>query len=336
MHPLFQPINLQEETLEKIASFCRSWELDERIDIQTSGSTGTPKTIQFSKEQLIASAKKTIEFFQLSSQTKALLCLSPDTIGGKMMMVRAIVGQFPLSIVEASLNPLKESPKHIDFVAMVPAQVQQVLKDDPSHLKQISHVLIGGADIPSNLNELLQKNGIHAYQSFGMTETISHVALREIGVNSSLIYQGLPGITFSEKDKRLCIHYQEIQSEVIETNDEVELIDETHFRWLGRTDFVINSGGKKIHPESLEQRFSAIIEGPFFLSSIPDDLWGQMLVCICEREQSLSKDVFSKHAASFEIPKFIAFTHFEYTHSGKMKRSETQAKIRANDWIRVL
>jgi O-succinylbenzoic acid--CoA ligase len=336
MHPLFHPINLQEETLEKIESFCRTWDLGLDISIQTSGSTGKPKSIQFSKEQLIASAKKTNAFFQLNKESKGLLCLSPDTIGGKMMMVRALVGQFPLYISEASLNPLNDFHMDIDFIALVPAQVHQILQDHPDKLKHIAHILIGGADISMNLMDQLSQHEIRAHQSFGMTETISHVALREIGVQNSDIYEGLPGVTFSTKDHRLCIHYPDIQAEIIETNDEVELIDATHFRWLGRTDFVINSGGKKIHPETLEQQFTTIIEGPFFLSSIPDDTWGQALVCVCEREQSISKDTFSSLVRNFEIPKFMAFTTFIHTKSGKVNRRETQAKITAHDWIRVL
>lgn len=336
MHPLFHPINLKVETLEKIESFCRSWDLGEDISIQTSGSTGKPKFIQFTKEQLIASAKKTISFFQLHSDNKALLCLSPDTIGGKMMLVRAMVGHYPIYIVEASLNPLQDIPTDIDFVAMVPAQVKQSLSMQISEFKRIKHILIGGAELMTDINEWLQVHGIQAYQSFGMTETISHVALREIGRHTQTHYTALPGITFRSVGNRLCIDYPDLQAEPILTNDEIDLADETHFRWLGRTDFVINSGGKKIHPESLEQKCSQLVNGPFFVSSIPDKTWGEALVCICENEQNFSKALFSGVVANFEIPKFVAFTHFVYTESGKIKRKETQDNISPDDWIRVL
>lgn len=336
MHPLFHPINLKEETLEKLESFCRSWELSEDMIIQTSGSTGKPKSIRFTKEQLITSARKTISFFQLQSNTKALLCLSPDTIGGKMMLVRAIVGQYPIYIVEASLNPLRDLPTDIDFVAMVPAQVKQSLESQLHVFKHIKHILVGGAELTTEVNKQLREQGMRAYQSFGMTETIAHVALREIGINDETNYEALPGITFRSVENRLCIDYPDLQTDPILTNDEIELIDETHFRWLGRTDFVINSGGKKIHPESLEQTFTPIIVGPFFVSSIPDETWGAALVCICEKEQKLSKALFSTFVANFEIPKFVAFTPFIYTESGKIKRKETQANILQNDWIRVL
>ena len=336
MHPLFHPINLQVETLEKIESFCRSWDLGEDISIQTSGSTGKPKSISFSKEQLITSAKKTISFFQLHSKTRALLCLSPDTIGGKMMLVRAIVGNYPIHIVEASLHPLRDLPTDIDFVAMVPAQVKQSLASNLNEFKRIKHILIGGAELTTEVNEQLRAHGMRAYQSFGMTETISHVALREIGWHNQRNYEALPGITFRSVENRLCIDYPDLQPEPILTNDEIELIDETHFRWLGRTDFVINSGGKKIHPESLEQTYAQLVEGPFFISSIPDETWGEALVCICEKEQKLSKAQFSMLVANFEIPKFVAFTPFVYTQSGKIKRKETQDNISPNDWIRVL
>jgi O-succinylbenzoic acid--CoA ligase len=333
MHPLFQTIHLREELHTKVETFCQQWENGLPISIFTSGSTGKPKEIMFTKEQFIQSAKKTIAFFDLNEKTKALLCLSPDTIGGKMMMVRALVGNYALFITNPSLDPLEGIDEQIDFVALVPAQVSHILQNSTSlaKLKLVKHLLIGGADVPKELMQQLQLHGIKAYQSYGMTETISHVALREIGQNTE--YHALPGIHFTLEQNCLTIHYPEINPNPIQTTDEVELLDAHRFIWKGRADFVINSGGKKIHPEELEQRFSTYILGRFFFSSIPHPIWGEALVLVTELPTSLDKTTLSSEFLAHEIPKFIQTAPMILTESGKIQRERTFQQCIDDAWI---
>ncbi len=333
MHPLFKSIHLKEELLVKVETFCQEWENEVPIRIFTSGSTGKPKEISFSKEQFIQSAKKTIAFFDLNENTKALLCLSPDTIGGKMMLVRALVGNYTLNITNPSLDPFDALEEQIDFVALVPAQVSHILKNPSSlsKLKLVKHLLIGGAEIPNELVELLKLHGIKAYQSYGMTETISHVALREIGTNTE--YHALPGIQFTCDHNCLTVHYPEINPNPIHTTDQVELLDKQRFIWKGRADFVINSGGKKIHPEALEQRLSSYISGRFFLSSIPHPIWGEALVLLTEQPISLNKTTLADEFSAHEIPKFTQTVSMVLTDSGKIQRDRTLQKCQDDAWI---
>ena len=333
MHPLFQSIQLKEELHVKVETFCQQWENGLPISILTSGSTGKPKEIMFTKEQFILSAKKTIAFFNLNENTKGLLCLSPDTIGGKMMMVRAIVGNYSLFITNPSLDPFEHLDEQIDFVALVPAQVSHILKNPSSlsKLKLVKHILIGGAEITKVLCEQLKHHGIKAYQSYGMTETISQVALREIGLNTE--YHALPGIHFTQEQNCLTIHYPEINSKPIQTTDQVVLMDDQRFIWKGRADFVINSGGKKIHPEELELRLSSYISGRFFLSSIPHPIWGEALVLLTEHPTSLDKTTLSAEFRAHEIPKFTQTVPMILTESGKIQRERTSKQCLEDAWI---
>lgn len=333
MYPLFKSIQLKEELHVKVETFCQQWENGLPMSIFTSGSTGKPKKITFRKEQFIQSAKKTIAFFDLNEQTKALLCLSPDTIGGKMMMARALVGNYALFITNPTLDPFEGIDEQIDFVALVPAQVSHILKNPSSlsKLKLVKHLLIGGAEIPIQLIEHLKLHGIKAYQSYGMTETISHVALREIGQNTE--YQALPGIHFTLEHNCLTIHYPEINSKPIQTTDQVVLLDDQRFIWKGRADFVINSGGKKIHPEELEKRFSSYISGRFFLSSIPHPIWGEALVILTEQAVSLDKNTLASEFSAHEIPKFTQTVPMILTESGKIQRNLTFQQCLNDAWI---
>ena len=333
MHPLFQSIQLKEELQAKVETFCRQWENGQAMSIHTSGSTGKPKEITFTKEQFIVSAQKTIAFFKLDKETKALLCLSPDTIGGKMMLVRALVGNYSLLITNPSLDPFENVHEQIDFVALVPAQLAHILQNPSSlsKLKKVQHILIGGAEIPEELSEQLRSHEITAYQSYGMTETISHVALRKIGQESD--YHALPGVHFTVDNDCLTIHYPEIQLKAIQTTDVVELLDERTFRWKGRADFVINSGGKKIHPEELEKRLSSFIDGRFILSSIPHSVWGEALVLLSEQAITLKKSELLSTFSTSEIPKFAQTVPMITTENGKIQRKLTLEQAKAHAWI---
>jgi O-succinylbenzoic acid--CoA ligase len=333
MHPLFQSIQLKEELQAKVETFCHQWENGQAMSIRTSGSTGKPKDITFTKEQFITSAQKTIAFFELKPETKALLCLSPDTIGGKMMLVRALVGNYSLLITNPSLDPFEHVEEQIDFVALVPAQLAHIFRNPSSlsKLKKVKYILIGGADIPEALCEQLRAHELSAYQSYGMTETISHVALRIIGQESD--YHALPGIHFTSENDCLRIHYPEIHSTPIQTTDVVELIDEHTFRWKGRSDFAINSGGKKIHPEELEKRLSSFIAGRFILSSIPHPVWGEALVLLSEEPITLQKSALLSSFSNAEIPKFAQTVTMIMTENGKIQRKLTLEQAKEDAWI---
>lgn len=318
-------------------SFCKSWlEGEKTFSQSTSGSTGTPKQITISRQQMAASAKGTGAFFQTDSSSKLLCCLNPRYIAGKMMLVRAMVWDCEIHLVEPTSNPLEGTQGEFDFVAMVPLQVQASLEDEKSLLKlrSIKNLIIGGAPISTKLKIDLAKNGIKAWQTFGMTETVSHIALADIQSNE-LLYHLLPGVEIGQDSRGALWIKSEISgSDPIQTNDLIELRSETSFTWLGRADFVVNSGGVKLFPELIEQKAEKVIEEifpgiSFFFIGEKDELLGEKLVFILETIESSSrvkilKERLADVLGKYELPKKIYFSpKFARTESGKINRLKT-------------
>lgn len=318
---------LDLERKNEIESFLNEWFNEELfISVQTSGSTGSPKKISLSKENMIISAKKTIDFLSIEKGSSCYLCLSCSTIAGKMMMVRAIINEMHIIVGPVSTGSLEILNQRISLTAIVPMQLNQILLHYPEKLQWISHVLVGGAPVNKALIATLQTEGLTVYQTFGMTETISHVALRKIGYHQDDHYTALEGIHFStDDDHRLVVHYPEIGQAALLTNDIVELNSDRTFKWLGRIDFAINSGGKKILPEIIEQKLQHQINRNFFIHGFPDDILGQKVVLLVEGEpiEDLEKRL-DNLLDKFEKPKQILFIpHFVRTESGKISRLET-------------
>jgi O-succinylbenzoic acid--CoA ligase len=318
-------------------SFCNAWLSGEETFIQeTSGSTGSPKQLSIHRSQMIASAEATGSFLKASADWNLLCCLNPAYIAGKMMLVRAMVWNCEIELVAPRTNPFSESVfmTEFDFVAMVPLQVAAVLEDPRTTdlLKPIQNLIIGGAPTSQKLQKQLVSRKINAYQTFGMTETASHIALAEI-TEKKLIYQALPGVLIGiNAHQLLWVRSAMSGPDSIQTNDEVELVSENRFRWLGRADFVINSGGVKLHPELIEQKAEILIreffpDVSFFFGSIPDDKLGQRLILFLETESSNEKrvkdlkDSLKSSLDRFEVPKEIVFKKiFQRTATGKLDR----------------
>lgn len=326
--------------LQKALDFFMQWNSQEsEIEVNSSGSTGKPKQIPLRKNQLILSANKTNQYFNLNSDTTAFLCLSTETIAGKMMLVRAFVGNYKIRIEQASSNPLKTCEESFDFMAIVPLQLATIVKETPEKLALIQTIIVGGAPVSNNLIAKLKSLKKSIFQTFGMTETVSHIAIRKIGFEESKSYEALQGVTFTAPEGNLEIHYPELLPEPLLTNDFVQLIDSTHFEWIGRTDFIINSGGIKFNPEAIEQKLASLISVPFFISSIPDDLLGNKLTLVLESELviSLKKSDFIRLLPKYEIPRmFVLIPIFERTTSGKINRKQIQSKILIHDWKPIL
>lgn len=285
-----------------------------QLQLNTSGSTGQPKTIFLEKSVLLHSAKTTNSFFGLNSKTSALLALPAAFIGGKMMIIRALVGGFNLNLIapKASVNC---NQKNFDFVALTPQQAAASLP----YLAHFKIILLGGAAISESLeNQILTQNK-NAFHSYGMTETASHIAVRALGER---FYNALPGVTFSLKKDCLIIHAPAWQQQNLETNDVVALQSSTSFEWLGRADFVINSGGIKLHPEIIEKKLENILENRFFITKIPHSVLGEALVLVIESAQKKAYDL--DFLPKYERPKEVFFTaKFVETSSGKLDRQRT-------------
>ena len=310
--------------IDDVRSFINEWKNDlDFIETKTSGSTGKPKTIRLHKKYMIASAKMTGEFLNLKVNDTALLCMSIDTIAGKMMAVRALVLGLDLIVTDVSSSPLRGLERKIDFAAMVPLQVDGSINE----IAQINKLIVGGGTISNQLWNSISESDILAYQTFGMTETISHIAMREISNNVSN-YKVLSGVKIAVVDDCLKIDALSLGVENLQTNDQIELAQDGSFSWLGRKDFVINSGGIKIHPEVIEEKLSPLISIPFFTFGLPDVTFGEKLVLCIEGEIELQKNELEDCLEKFYTPKeAYFFNEFSRTESGKVNRLKTIERI---------
>jgi len=283
----------------------------ESIAAQTSGSTGIPKKILLPKKYMKASARMTLGFFGLKPGDKALLCLPIRYIAAKMMVVRAFTGKLDLYCIQPNLYPYSEWMPSLDFAAMTPAQAEKLLERKLQSLKT------------------------EVWHSYGMTETMSHVALRKVnGRDKMASFRPLPGVSLSrDRDGCLRITAPFIGVFNLGTHDVVEFLEEDRFRVLGRTDNVINSGGVKLFPEKIEQKLSSWITVPFYIGKQPDRLLGERPVLFIESKTWLEKRVallyqqMKNTLEKFELPDKIVFVEkFVRTDSGKIVRSSKQSQ----------
>ena len=307
---------------QTIGEFLLEWlNSSESIIVSTSGSTGNPKKIHLKKEQMINSAMATGTFFKLKEENTALLCLPCTFIAGKMMLVRAMVLGLELDCVNPDLKPLSNNSKTYDFAAMIPLQVQNSIKQ----LCVINKLIIGGAPIGNNLESDLKSLPNNIYETYGMTETITHIAIRKVGAP---FFKALPEVILTKDEKDcLVINVPKISNTTIVTNDLVDLVGATKFKWLGRYDNIINSGGVKLIPEKIENELAKYIQQRFFVAGLPDEQLGKKLVLVVEgkenTEQLLQVIKEKTLLKKFEVPKRIyQIPSFIETENGKVLRSK--------------
>lgn len=309
------------------------------IKIGTSGSTGKPKIITIPYQNVIASIEGTVNTLELNKEHKALLCLNPNYIGGLMMVLRAIHTGMKLLVVDAASNPLTAISDKVDFVAMVPLQLEAILKDKSTKtlniLNAMKTLIIGGAPVNRELKDRIQQLQCPVYSTYGMTETVSHIALQRLnGAKASNTYNTIDGISIGvDQDSCLWIAGKVTGHQRIQTNDIVELINEEAFIWHGRRDNIINSGGIKIVPEKIESTISTLIEDTdtdFFVTGLPDNRLGQKLTLCLEGPflGSTHMDNILKALKNipekYERPKDIIFIpSFTRTKNGKLMRQQT-------------
>lgn len=308
------------EDFEKpVGDFLLDWfDGKDFIEMETSGTTGAPKTISVKKQAMVDSALATGDFFELEPGNKALQCLPVKFVAGKMMLVRAMILGLDLEFVAPSSHPLNKNEIDFDFVAMVPLQAQNSIAE----LKKVKKMIVGGAAVNKTLEKQLLKLPTEVYETYGMTETITHIAARKLGEKAFTV---LPYVTISYDDRNcLVIHAPRISDDVIITNDIVELVNENQFIFLGRMDNVINSGGIKLIPEQIEEKLAAKIQQRFFIASKPDNELGEKVVLVIEGEKYELDDSIYESLDKYEKPKEVVFvSKFKDTVTGKILRKET-------------
>ena len=314
----------------KVLDFVKEWFSESKtVKIQSSGSTGIPKIFEVEKIKMLNSAEMTCNFLGLNEGDVALICLPIEYISGKMMAVRSILRKLKLIIAEPSANPLQNINEKIDFCAMTPLQVENSL--DKLHL--IKNLIIGGASVSETLKQkisqtlTLSNSRTRIFETYGMSETLSHIALRQIFPNQEDWFTVFEGVEIS-LDERNCliIFAPKLNSEVLHTNDLVEINHKNQFRFLGRLDNVINSGGAKIFPEELEKIIKQHIPNEVVLIGVADEKLGQKLILIIEgtESQAINQKLSAiNYKKSFHKPKGIIFVNkIPRTPNGKVNRLE--------------
>jgi len=328
-----------DDHFPELLTFIEEWFGDKGlIHCMTSGSTGAPKMISLERKYMVNSAKVTGAYFNLGAGTRALLCLPLGFIAGRMMLIRSMVLGWHLDSIEPNSVPEIPMKTSYGFSAMVPLQ----LHHSTTNLDQIKTLIVGGGEVSKPLRDRIQNLQTKIYATYGMTETVSHVALMPLNkragyndLNNNFI--GLKGVRFSVDQRQcLCINAPGIGVQEIVTNDIVELISDKRFKWIARYDNVINSGGVKLIPEMIENKFRALIHDDFFVDSIPDKVLGEKLVMIVETtEEVLSlgslaefQEVNASEISKYELPKKIYFLKsFVKTETGKVNRKQTMDQI---------
>ncbi len=334
---------LQDPYLSGAYDFLQHWQSGKPdFVLRTSGSTGTPKPIHLTRAQMEASAWMTGKALQLPSGTQALICLNVGYIAGTMMLVRGMVLDWELTIIEPVANPLLGfgSDARFDFIAMVPLQLQACLQNPATRqaVARVDKILLGGAPVSLALEKEIQSLPIPVYQSYGMTETVSHVALRRLnGADPEEDYMVLDGVEFGV-DAQNCIYVRGAVTnfETVQTNDIVEITSPRTFRWVGRRDAIINSGGLKIQLLRIDRKVEecllemGVSPGESFFSWYEnDERLGQKLILFMEGKANslnvpLLLDRLRPKVSTFEVPKAIYFVErFKRTPTDKLDKNAT-------------
>ena len=351
--------------LMSLEEFLDEWNSDSPyVEVKTSGSTGEPKRMLVEKQRMRASARITCDFLGLKAGDRALLCMSLDYIAGKMMVVRAIERNLRLIVVEPSghplaaqicrewemrsFRPLLASPNlGEELAAMVPMQVYNSLQvpEERERLKQINHLIIGGGAIDEAMAEELKTFPNHVWSTYGMTETLSHIALRRLsGPEASEWYTPFPSVSVSLNEEGcLVIDAPEVCKERLVTNDIAELatqrgqslmcsansahegqspcVANVPFRILGRKDNVICSGGIKIQAEEVERMLKAHLRVPYLISKRPDKKFGEAVVLLTEGDVEEARTVCEAVLPKYQRPK-------AYVHVSEIPMTETKKPAR--------
>lgn len=329
-------------------AFIRAWlSGEENFDIQTSGSTGTPKMISISRNQMIVSSRRTSEKIGIQKNWSALVCIDTRYIGGKMMLARCLTLGLRIVAVDPTANPLVRIPvdRCVQFTALVPYQVRAILESKHPHLlNNPEKILVGGAPLSASICAQLDRLQCECYETYGMTETVSHVALRLVNTKRKQPYfEALPGIGIDQDDRDCLVIRADYLPEPAVTNDLVELVGPGQFVWRGRFDAVINTGGVKVVPERVEKELEKIFHlhgftHRFFIAALPDEKLGHKVVLVLEGVQ-FSSEILQQSlqelksiVTAFEFPKEVhKMPQFVMTATGKIHRIQTLAELTRHD-----
>ena len=315
---------------QDVGRLLRSFQGQDVLESFTSGTTGRPKLIIHTKEQLTQSARRTLSFFKLQPGDVVLSPLSIDFIAGKMMVIRSVIGRLKLIITSPTGNPFDhfDATAQMKFSVLVPYQLSKIKAECPQRINELGTLLVGGGALSDELIAFLIEAKVRSFQSYGMTETMTHFALRQLTPHTEQSFQCLPEYHVSIKDEDLLvIHNDQLFDEPIYTSDRIKLLDHQRFIWLGRKDNVINSGGVKLSPELIERKIRKQYSNwpVFIISKMTHPSLGECPVFVHVHGDSFPEEVLSEIAMllnKYEKPRAVKVVRqFQYTSSGKIRRN---------------
>jgi len=338
-----QPQSLSENARHTLR-FCRAW-LGEpnAFVVHTSGSTGQPKPITLTRTQMETSSRLTGRALGLQPGDRALVCLPTRYIAGRMMLVRGFVLGLPMTVVEPSSNPLRQIADNaaFEFTALTPHQLHTMLSESPRAPSVLNHmraILVGGGPVSTALHARIRTLAAPIYHTYGMTETVTHIALRRLnGPDASDAFTPLEGVQLDLDDRGcLTIRAPVTRGRVLHTNDRVELRPDGSFVWLGRVDNVINSGGVKVQVEPVETALEQVLhilddgrhaERRFFVGPLPDARLGQRVAAILEgaplstQTEERIRKALAQTVDRYALPRtFVYLPQLVETPTGKIDR----------------
>ena len=332
---------------QQVLTTARAWlRQQQQFTLYTSGSTGSPKAIEITRPQIQRSVQQTVTFLGLKPGDRLLNPLSVSYVAGFMMVMRGLVHDMPVIQVQPARQPIPDwllsNPPAI--TALVPLQFKAIAEASAEHrnfFRQTGAILIGGGPLSQELEETARQTGATVYHTYGMTETLTHVAIRKVSPEPWHYFQAMPGTSFRQDEQERLIIDTPLWNKPVNTNDRVRLLDQHYFQWLGRADFVINSGGYKIQTEQVEYQIASTIAAyelslpNFFLASVPDSALGERAILIVESssafldaQQHQLDQALRAYLPRYAVPKdYYATPAFAYTHSGKLDRATTLQQL---------
>lgn len=320
-----------DDALRAVYQFLTEWFAPSPfVNVQTSGSTGTPKQMAVEKSRMINSACLTCDYLKLKPGDTALLCMNLKYIGAKMMVVRALVAGLQLTVRPASGHPMQTLSDPVDFTAIVPLQLYNSLQveEEKQKLAACKHILVGGGAVNDDLRRQLQPLSARFYSTYGMTETLSHIALQPLnGHEAYARYYPFDGVYLTlSPDQTLIINAPAVCKQPLVTNDVAQIFNDGSFVILGRKDNTVNSGGIKIQIETDEELLRHHLDIPFALTSVPDERLGEALVLLLEQDSAPDSAWLQKQMRnwlpSYHTPRLICQTKkIPVTETGKINRA---------------
>ena len=304
-------------------NFLKSWfDHKDYILTKTSGSTGKPKKIKLKKLDLIESSKLTARYFDLKVGDKVINCLPIKYIAGKMMLVRSLVLGLDLYIFPVTSSPISDLKNNYELIAFTPIQLENSIP----FIEKIKKVLVGGSPVQKTLKEKILNSKSTVYETYGMTETITHIAAKNLSMGEKE-FTSLPGIEIGKRDDCLFIKPNHLSVKMVQTNDVVELTNKNKFLLIGRKDFIINSGGVKLNPEAIEKKLAKYISADFVISSIDNTRFGEVVALVFKKNIPENYNKAFTHLSKYEIPKEVLVIDNFPEKNGKINRVKIRSII---------